>query len=358
MRIHLLALPNAQTTKAYSLDGFAQATIRFARMMKDLGHTIFLYASEENEAPCDELIGIITKEEQQTLLGDTQYQHVDIIETNPLWLLSNPRIIREIAKRKHSKDIICLIGGASQQSVAKAHSDLICVEYSVGYAGSFSDFCVFESTAWRHCSYGFRKIEDGRWTDAVIPLFFDPKEFTFRDKKEPFALYVGRIITRKGVTTATAACDIADIPLKVIGHGGDMNLINRGAKYLGALDMWERNEWMSRASVVLCPTVYIEPFNAVAVEAQMCGTPVVSTDFGGFVDTIEHGKTGFRCNYLGEFAQAIKDAQKLDHAYIRQRAIEKYSMDSIKHQYQKYFDRIMLKYEKGFETVAYPPPMN
>ena len=51
MRFHLLAPPNTQTTRAYSLSGFTQATIRFARILKDLGHTVFLYASEENDAP-------------------------------------------------------------------------------------------------------------------------------------------------------------------------------------------------------------------------------------------------------------------------------------------------------------------
>ena len=33
-------------------------------MMKNLGHTVYLYASEDNEAPVDELITCITKEQQ------------------------------------------------------------------------------------------------------------------------------------------------------------------------------------------------------------------------------------------------------------------------------------------------------
>jgi hypothetical protein len=37
-------------------------TIKFARLLKMMGHTVILYASEENEAPCDELVTVITKE--------------------------------------------------------------------------------------------------------------------------------------------------------------------------------------------------------------------------------------------------------------------------------------------------------
>ena len=73
MTIHLVAPPNAQTTAEYALDGFSQYTIRFARILKSIGYAVFLYASEENEAPCDELIPIISKREQATIVGKVSY---------------------------------------------------------------------------------------------------------------------------------------------------------------------------------------------------------------------------------------------------------------------------------------------
>lgn len=361
MRFHLLALPNAQTTRAYSLCGFAMATIRMATMLKSLGHTVFLYASEENEAPCDELIKVITKEEADTLLqldNKTQYQYAWIDERSPIWQLANPRMVREIAKRKQPKDFILSIGGSSQKHVADNHADLMFVEYSIGYAGNFSPYRVFESIAWRHYCYGKQGIDDGRYFDDVIPCAFDPAEFTYRSNKEPFALFVGRLIPRKGVSIACQAAQIAGIPLKIIGHG-DVSLVQRGAEYLGPLHIDVRNQWMSRAQVVITPTTYIEPFCCVAVEAQFCGTPVIATDFGGFTETIEQGKTGFRCTYLGEFVDALKKSANLKPSYIRHRAMQLYSMDVVKHQYQRYFDRLMLLWDQGFNTeyVGQKPPL-
>lgn len=361
-RIHLLALPNVQTTRAYSLCGFCVATIRFAKLLKELGHEVILYASEENEAPCDELVTVITKEEQESLLANTRnpkgeieptpYQYAYIEEWSPIWQLANARMIREIHTRKRPHDFICSIGGQSQQSVARAHSDLMFVEYSIGYLGSFSEYRVFESEAWRHLTYGAQQVPNGRFFDTVIPCSYDPAEFPYRthEERENFVLYVGRLVPRKGVEIACRAAAEASIPLKIIGHG-DKSLVTHGAEYLGALSPEDRNDWMSEARAVFTPTIYIEPFNQVAVEAQMCGTPVISTDWGGFTETIEDGVSGFRCHYLGEFVQAIHQAKRLDSAYIRNRAVRKYSIGTVKHQYQAYFDRLALLWEKGWDTV-------
>lgn len=361
-RIHLLALPNVQTTKNYSLCGFCSATIRFAKLLKELGHEVILYASEENEAPCDEFVTVIKKEEQETLLANTKnakgeieptpYQYAYIESFSPIWQLANARMIKEIAKRKQPRDFICSIGGDSQRPVAEAHPDLMFVEYSIGYLGSFAKYRVFESHAWRHMTYGAQNVPDGRFFDTVIPCSYDEKEFPFLDTeyREKFVLYVGRLIPRKGLSIACQAASIAGVPLKVIGHG-DTSQITHGAEYLGALPNSARNCWMSKASAVFAPTVYIEPFNQVAVEAQLCGTPVISTDWGGFTETIEQGRTGFRCNYLGEFANAIGHCRFLDSDYIRKRATEKYSIAQVKHQYQSYFDRLSLLWDKGFDTI-------
>ena len=349
LRFHLLANPNVQTTKAYSLDGFCIATIKFARILKMLGHTVFLYASEENEAPCDELITVITKEEQVTLLDGSPYQYAAFNERVPMWALANRRMAKEIAKRKEPKDFICTIGGASQKAVADAHPDLMTVEYSIGYVSSFSKYRVYESHVWRHCTHGFMDDQQGRFYDAVIPYFFDPTEYPYR-AKEDYAVYVGRLTEKKGILIACQAAEAAGVKLKVIGHG-DPRLVTRGAEYLGALPDDERNEVVAKAFVSINPTLYLEPFGATIVEAQLSGTPAVTTNFGAFVETVQHGKTGFRCDYLGEFVRGIHASRGLSAGYIRSRASSLYSLDAVAPQYQRYFERLMMLWDKGWDTL-------
>ena len=349
-RIHLIGPPNCPCAKAYVLDGFTQATIRFAKLLKSLGHYVILYAPEGSDAERDELVQIVSKQEIADGIGDSPYQYAAADNRHELWALANKRTIEAIQARKQPRDFICLIGGTAQKPIADAHPDLMTVEYSIGYEGTFAQYRVYESYAWMHTNYAKQGINDGRFFDTVIPYFFDEKEYPFRAEKENFALYVGRLTPRKGIGIACEAAAAAGVPLKVIGHG-DKNLVTHGAEYLGELGSDDRNDWMARASAVLCPTQYIEPFGSVAVEAQFCGTPVISTDFGAYVETVEQGKTGWRCNYLGEFVDALRHGLPLDSAYIRNRAISKYSITAVQPEYQAYFDRLNLLWDQGWSTV-------
>lgn len=357
MRFHLLALPNAPVDLNYSLDGFAIATHRFSRMMLSLSHEVFLYGAEGSTAPCTKFIQVISERERRALLerapiNNCEYQHVVMDERRPLWQRTNPAMAAEVAYCKQPGDFLLTIGGGSQKPVFDFNPDLLPVEYSIGYPGSFCPNRIFESYAWMHASYGKQNIEDGRFFDTVIPMFFDPDEFTV-SQPEDYFLYVGRIIPRKGVVIACQAATIAGVKLKLAGHseGDSQKLISGWHEFLGTVDWRMRNELMSKARAVIIPTIYLEPFNCVSVEAQLCGTPVISTDWGGFTETVEQGKTGYRCSYLGEFVRAIRSVDKLDRHYIRERAIAKYSMDVLKHDYQRYFERAQLLFKDGWNSL-------
>jgi glycosyltransferase involved in cell wall biosynthesis len=349
VRIHLLAPPQTQTTKAYSLDGFTIATIRFARMMKASGHHVILYGSQENEAPCDELVTILTKKDQRKLLEGSPYQYAGANNKFKLWKEANVRTIKAIASRKNPRDMICTIGGTSQKEITDAHPDLLCVEYSIGYEGCYAPHRVFQSQAWKHYIHGRLGLLDGRFFDTVIPYFFDPEEYVFKEKKEPFALFVGRLTYKKGIGIACEAAQRAGVPLKVIGHGNP-SLVTHGAEFLGTLPDDERNDYIARATCLISPTLYLEPFGATAIEAQLSGTPVVCSDFGAFTETVQHGSTGFRCNYLGEFTEAIRASAKLSPAYIQHRAKTLYSLDAVRPQYDAYFARLSLMWGKGWNA--------
>jgi glycosyltransferase involved in cell wall biosynthesis len=111
---------------------------------------------------------------------------------------------------------------------------------------------------------------------------------------------------------------------------------------------------MARAHAVLMPTLYLEPFGAVAVEAQLCGTPVITCDWGAFPETVEQGVTGFRCHYLGEFLDAVQRVSELDPVAIRTRAVAKYSLSVVAQQYQSYFERLSLLWGAGWHSEIAP----
>lgn len=356
LRFHVLALPHTQTTNDYSLCAYTQKVKRFCNMMKSLGHTVFLYASEDNEAACDELITVAPKADQLKWFGDHDYRSKFFNLTWGLqdehWVLTNQRAIDEIAKRKEPHDFICTIAGLCQKQVADGHPDLMTVEFGIGYSGTFSAYRVFESYAWMHSVYGAYSNPgqimsvQGRFYDEVIPNYFETEDFPFSKTKEDYYLYIGRLTQLKGVQIAVDVCRNLDKRLVVAGQGDPPDY----GEFVGSVGPEERGGLMSQAQAVFVPSLYLEPFGGTHAEAMMCGTPVITTDWGAFPENNIEGVTGYRCRTMAEFMDAAEKVKLLDPQKIRDYAVGRFSTDVVKYQYEDYFGRLLTLWDKGFYT--------
>jgi glycosyltransferase involved in cell wall biosynthesis len=172
---------------------------------------------------------------------------------------------------------------------------------------------------------------------------------------------MGRMVQRKGLREIAEISKYVDIPIIMAGMGAkqvgdtifaqDCTIKGKNLKYIGEVGVKERGKLMSEAQAVLCPTQYIEPFCGVNVEAQLCGTPVITPDYGAFVETVEDGMTGFRCKNLKDYVEAVEKVKKLDTGYIMFRAASKYSLEVVANQYQDYFDRLYTLWNKGWYEI-------
>lgn len=349
MRFHVVSLPHTQTTQAFSACAYTVKVINFCRMMKARGHTVFLYAGEANEAPCDELIPCLSEADRLILCNGGHYSSVPFDSNHPQWKRFNETAAAEVRKRLEPKDFLCIIGGYAQKDVSDGVPELTTVEFGVGYGGIYSNFRVFESYAWMHTVYGSQHPHnphavDGRWYDTVIPGYLDPAMFPFEEKKDDYFLFVGRLIDRKGPHIAAHMARELGVKLVVAGHGNPPP----DCEYVGVVGPEERGCLMSRAKALIAPTIYIEPFGNVAIEAQACGTPVISTDWGAFTETVKHGETGFRCRTMAEFVHAGRKVSELNPHAIRQHVLDRYSLDVVGEMYEDYFTRLMGLHHGGW----------
>jgi len=351
VRFHVVSLPHTNTTDDFSACAFTEKVRKFCIMMHQLlGHEVFLYGGERNEASCTEHIPCLTEAERAKACEGIHYSQASFDFQLPHWVTFNANALREIAKRAEKKDFLCIMGGRANEMIARALPHLTCVEFGIGYAGTFSKFRVWESYAWMHSVYGTQEPNhnavalDGHFFDAVIPSYFEAERFPFREQKSDYFLYMGRLVDRKGYMIAVDVCKHYNARLVIAGPGTPPDW----GEYKGVVEWKERGELMSNARAIFVPTLYIEPFGSVAVEAQLCGTPAITTDWGAFTETVEQGKTGFRCRTLQEFIDAAAKVDALDKKYIRDRALEKYSLEAVAQMYQTHFERLMTLWDAGW----------
>ena len=373
MKLHLVGLPWTATTDEYLTCAYTQKVVKFCRMYeKDKDVQILLYGSELNDAPCDEHIVLMREEERHAFFGEwgteALFDKVTWDRSEAPWRLWNQRAAAELIQR--AKGDIVLLGNGNpffpvEQGVRAFHeNDVVVCEPFVGYEGIFTGYCAFESHAWRNHVYGLNGWRQGRWYDTTIPNFFDERDFPYLNEGDSdFLLYVGRVIERKGIREAVELAKACKMKLVVVGpgvkdykdgkfiEGDDIKVEYRGLVYGGIVNPDERAQIMSAAKALVCPTLYVEPFGGVAVEAMMCGTPALSTDWGAFVETVEHGKTGFRFNTLLEGVQAVEKLHTLKPASIARCARRKYELRAVKKQYDRWFGQLQGLWGPGWGAL-------
>jgi glycosyltransferase involved in cell wall biosynthesis len=348
MRFHVVSLPHTQTTKDFTACAFTEKVRKFCIMMKSLGHTVYLYAGEENEAPCDELITCISEAERLKHVGDKHYIFASFDYSIPVWRKFNANVIEGIKSRAQGTDFICVMGGLAHKEIADALPHMITVEFGIGYGGTFAKYRVWESYAWMHTCYGAAARNpneaDGFWYDEVIPSYIEPELFPFRDQKDDYYLFMGRLTGRKGYQVAVDVCKHLGKRLLIAGQGEPPDY----GEYVGIVGHEERGKLMAGAIATFVPTIYVEPFGTVVIESQACGTPVLSTDWGAFTETVQSGFNGYRCRSFAEFIKGAEDCKTLDHKAISEHAIKTYGLEPIGLRYEEYFTRLSTLWDKGW----------
>jgi len=349
MRFHVAALPHTNTTNEFLACAYTAKVINFCRMMMARGHTVYLYGGESNDAPCTEFISCVTESQRAAHVGAAHFTAASFDYSLPFWRAANWHMAHQIRVRAQPQDFVCVIGGLAQKAIADELPDLMTVEFGVGYGGTFSKYRVFESYAWMHTVYGAQTVgdphrADGNWWDTVIPGYLDPALFPSSEERDDYFLFVGRLIDRKGYGIAAEVAQALDTRLVVAGQGTPP----AGCDYRGVVGPEERGRLMSRARAVFVPTLYLEPFGNVHAEAMACGTPVITTDWGVFTETVEDGVNGFRCRTFGEFLNAAKSVDGLDRDVIRRRAIARFGLEPVSRQYEAYFERLLTLWDRGW----------
>jgi glycosyltransferase involved in cell wall biosynthesis len=364
-RFHVLGVPHTVSSKDYVACAFTQKVVKFCEMMHARGHEIIHYGHADSTVACTENVAVTTNADLEAAYGTYDWKNnqfkFDVKDAAYQAFYSNS--ITEIAKRKKPLDFLLCFWGSGVKAVADAHSDMLVVEPGIGYPGGiFAPYRVFESQWIMAAWFGMQAIaicDNYSWYDAVIPNYFDLKDFEYSGNKEDYFLHLGRIGHNKGLHIAIQATEEIGAKLIVAGQGKDLkplgiDYIPKHVEMYGHADVEARKKLMSKARGFFLLSQYGEPFGGAQIEAMLSGTPVISTDWGCFGELNLHGVTGYRCRTFEHITWAAKNIHNIEPRDCREWAMN-FTMDRVALMYEEYFDNIV-KIHDGSKGWYEPNP--
>jgi glycosyltransferase involved in cell wall biosynthesis len=370
--IHLVALPHTTLTEKDASCAYSMKVLKAVPMMRAQGCHVILYGPDEIDCEPDEHVVITTEADRLRwgYGGPNGYDTTKAFEWDagqPYWFESTTRAIDAMRERlpRDRREHYIWLATSTQSAIPDAvagprWNNPLTLEWGVGYIGiDTRAHAAFESYAWMHQVYGIRGIGDGRAFDQVIPNFFDVTQFRVTRKPTcDYVLFIGRIIQRKGPHVALEIAKRIGLPLVVAGPGAvevtegrivgvDGVVLEGDVLHAGIVGFAERNELMSNAAATIVPTLYIEPFGGVAVEAMLAGSPVIASDWGSFTEIVTPD-VGARFRTPSQGAAAFGTVQKLNRKDIRRSAKARFSQEAVGPMFMRWMDQLDTLWGEGF----------
>jgi glycosyltransferase involved in cell wall biosynthesis len=354
--LHLVGIFHTQHSQAYSHCAFTGKALRFPRMMQGQGYAVIEYSNEGSESTADEHVNMLTAAEFSQLYGSrapTDFHGNDATIGSEGHKQFESRLVCELRERLKPQDIICHPFGHAHQRLMVEFPAHQHVETGIGYPTLMpNSFRIFESYAWMHYHQGKEK-RNGKNYEWVVPNYYDLDDWDVSTQPGDYLAFLGRITELKGIDTIRAIADHSPWPIVLHGQGDPSRWAHPNIEYRGPLSGRDRSKFLGGARALLAPSVFTEPFCGMAVEAMLCGTPVVSVDYGAMTETVQDGM-GFRCHTLQDWVDGITEAGELDRAAIAHRARAKYSLESCGKRYKKIFQQLNALYRKGWYEMPLP----
>lgn len=177
----------------------------------------------------------------------------------------------------------------------------------------------------------------------------DVKDFEFTAEPDDYLIYFGRIHHHKGTAESIEIAKRTGKKLLIAGIIQDEGYykekvephLSDQIQYVGHAGPDKRKELLGKASALLHPINFDEPFGMSVAEAMLCGTPVIAFNRGSMPELIKHQETGYLVNNIDEAVEAVAQLPKINRNECYQWASSQFSCDKMVSDYYKLYQQIL-----------------
>jgi glycosyltransferase involved in cell wall biosynthesis len=187
----------------------------------------------------------------------------------------------------------------------------------------------------------------------VVLHGIDTDNFVFRATPDDYLLFLGRFTEGKGVLQAIEIAKRVGLRLILAAAEDEYyrekvapHVDGRLIVYHGEADYPAKVKLYGGARALLYPIQAREPFGLVLAEAMACGTPVAALDRGAVREIVDDRVTGLVFENLEQMANELPRVFDLDRRRVRQRAVERFGIDRMVHEYVAVYERLVTDAER------------
>ncbi|WP_295769392.1 glycosyltransferase family 4 protein [uncultured Mucilaginibacter sp.] len=185
---------------------------------------------------------------------------------------------------------------------------------------------------------------------ATVYNGLDVTDFSYIQTAEDYLLYFGRIHHDKGTAEAIDIARKSGKKLLIAGIIQDANyyrervepfIDNEQIVYVGHAGPEERQKLLGKASALLHPINFNEPFGMSVAESMLCGAPVIAFNKGSMPELINHEETGYLVNTVDEAVECVAQLPEINRQECRDWAVSKFSSEKMVDDYYELYRKIL-----------------
>ncbi|HEX9681769.1 MAG TPA: glycosyltransferase [Acidimicrobiales bacterium] len=172
------------------------------------------------------------------------------------------------------------------------------------------------------------------------------------DERGEYFLFLGRMAPEKGARRAAQAAKQAGVRLIIAAKMREpwehmffadqvQPLLDDDIVFVGEVSHEEKVPLLQRATALVNPILWPEPFGLVMIEALACATPVLAFHEGSAPELVDDGVTGFICDDVDDLARKMGEVTTLDRSDCRDAAEVRFTTERMVADHLELFTRVL-----------------